>query len=160
VAEAFARRWPFAADLAALEWALVEVFDAPDAPLLERSALAALQPDDWPGLRFSLAPAQRLLDLAWPVQRLRDAWSADLPLPTIGACATCVLVYRREDAALQRALPAAEARALRLIREQCDFAAICAGVAELVGDAEAAPQVLGMLERWLADGILAQPAFD
>jgi hypothetical protein len=161
VAEAFARRWPFAADLAALEWALVDVFDAPDAPLLERAALAALRPEDWPGLRFALVPAQRLLELAWPVQQLRDAWSAERPLPAIEAGPTCVLVHRSADAVVQRALSAAEARALRLLGEGCDFAALCAGVAEEVGDAEGAQRVLEMLERWLADGILAaQPVPD
>ena len=56
VAEVFARRWPFAADLALLEWALVDVFDAVDAPVLERAALAEIPAQRWPELRFALVP--------------------------------------------------------------------------------------------------------
>jgi hypothetical protein len=155
IAEPFARRWSFAADLAALEWALVEVFDAPDAPLLSRAALAAVQPDAWPALRFALAPAHRMLSLAWPVGLIREAWSAGLPLPAPEARPTRVLVYRSGDAPYQRSLSSAEARALQLVADRRDFAAICAGVADELGEERAAPQLLEWLERWLADGILA-----
>lgn len=64
---------PVAAALSTLEWAIVEAFDAADAPALDAARLAAIPAEDWPGLRVRLAPAVRLLELARPVAALREA---------------------------------------------------------------------------------------
>ncbi|HEX5066802.1 MAG TPA: putative DNA-binding domain-containing protein, partial [Myxococcota bacterium] len=69
----FRRRWPWCADLARLETAILDAFDAEDAPLLAREALAATPPDDWAALRLRLAPCVRVLRLAWPVVEMREA---------------------------------------------------------------------------------------
>lgn len=58
-------------DMARLEWAYVEAFDAPDAPPLDPSKLAAIPPESWPEARLVLDPAVRLLTLSYPVARLR-----------------------------------------------------------------------------------------
>ncbi|HKQ97788.1 MAG TPA: DNA-binding domain-containing protein [Candidatus Polarisedimenticolia bacterium] len=51
------------ADLARLEWARADIFDAADAPVLTRADLAKLPPDDAGDLRVALVPAYRLLRL-------------------------------------------------------------------------------------------------
>src|SRR6266850_3934799 len=48
---------PFLSDLARLEWARGEVFDAPDAEPLRLEHLHGFSPDEWPALRFQLIPA-------------------------------------------------------------------------------------------------------
>jgi hypothetical protein len=154
IGEPFRRRCPFAADLAALEWAITDVFDAPDAPVLERSKLAAVPPDRWQELRFELGSALRLLLLDWPVHRVREAWDSDLPLPPLDPASTRVLVYRRGDEVLHRGVSDAEARALQCMREGAELAAVCARVAEITSEEDAPARVHAMLERWLADGIL------
>lgn len=158
VVEPFVRRWPFAADLAALEWARVDVFDAPDAVTLERAALARVRPEDWAGLRFALVPAHRLLSLAWPVHRIREAWSAGVALPEIESSSTALLVHRREERVHQRPLSSLEAGALALVRDGQDFATICAAVAEATSETATATLVLEMLEHWIAEGVLAAHA--
>lgn len=155
VAEPFSRRWPFAADLAALEWAIVDVFDAPDTPLVSRETLAAVPPEEWGELRFELITAHRLLRLAWPVQRMREAWDVDRALPEIERAATTLLVHRHGEDVAYRPVSALEADALALLAEGRDFGAVCARVAAASGEAEGPPRALGLLERWLADGILA-----
>jgi hypothetical protein len=52
---------PDLAELCALEWARIEVFDAPPAELLSPASLAPLAEHDWPELELQLIPAQRLL---------------------------------------------------------------------------------------------------
>lgn len=158
VAEPFARRWPFAADLAALEWALVDVFDACDAAILDRVALSVVAPECWAALRFALVPAHRILSPAWPVHRIRDAWSSGALLPELEAGPTEILVYRHDDAVFQRALSELEARTLALVRDGQDLGTVCAIVAEGTDDASAAGSVVAFLERWLADGLLAAPS--
>ncbi|MEX2206440.1 MAG: DNA-binding domain-containing protein [Myxococcota bacterium] len=155
VAEPFSRRWPFASDLAALEWALVDVFDARDATVLDRAALAAVAPEDWAGLRFALVPAHCILSLAWPVHRVRDAWSSGAPLPELESRPTRVLVHRHAEAVLQRTLSLTEAHALERVRGGQAFGTVCAGVLEQTGDEDAAGSVIALLERWLAEGLLA-----
>lgn len=59
------------ADMARLEWAHVEVFDAPDVPPLDPKKLAAVPEDAWEGARLVPDPALRLLRLEYPVIPLR-----------------------------------------------------------------------------------------
>jgi hypothetical protein len=58
-------------DMARLEWAYVEVFDAADAPPLSPEKLAIFQERDWERVRLVLSPALRLLRVAYPVVELR-----------------------------------------------------------------------------------------
>ncbi len=155
VAEPFSRRWPFAADLAELEWALVDVFDVPDAPPLQRAALAGLSPDAWSELRFALVPAHRLLALEWPVQRIRDAASAGDPIPSLEPCASKLLIHRREELVFKRTLSDTELVALERIRAGHDFGSVCAAVAERIGEGAAAGFTLACLEVWLSEGLIA-----
>ena len=154
-AEPFRVRWPFAPDLAALEWALTDLFDASDSPVLGRESLAAVPQERWGGLRFRLGDAHRVLALSWPVGELREAWSAEQPLPALALRPTRVLVYRREERVFQRALPALEARALELVRAGADLEALCGTVADEIGDAGAVEHAVSLLDRWLAEHLLA-----
>ncbi len=131
-AELFRERWPTCIDLAALDWAIADVFDAPDSPVLERAALAAIPAGDWPTLRFTLVAAQRRISFA----------------------SKETLVQRTRERVHHRALEPAEARALATVEAGDDFAAVCAAVEAAYGDDPAA-QVLGFLERWLADELLS-----
>jgi hypothetical protein len=144
----FRERWPFAPDLAALEWAIADVFDAADRPVLARAALAALPAEAWPALRFELIAALRLLTLDWPVERLRGAHDGGEPLPALAPEPTTVLVWRRDERVRWRALPDAEARAFAALAAGEDFASVCAHL-------DSAPEALALLERWLADGVLS-----
>ncbi len=155
MAEFFRSRWPFAADLAALEWAIVDLFDAPDSPVLTRESLAGVAPERWGGLRFRLTRAERVLVLDWPVTELREAWAADRAAPALERRAMRVLVHRRAEEVRYRSLTALEARALELVRAGGDFASICGALAEEIGAAGAAAQSVQLLERWLADHLLS-----
>lgn len=162
VAGFFRERWPFAADLAALEWALVEVFDAPDAPVLERERLARLPAEAWNGLRLALVPAHRRLRLDWPVDRLRtttpsDADATPSPASAFEATPTQLLIHRRAERTFFRALEPLEASALDAFAAGLDFGSVCVQIAEVVGEEAAPAALLGLLERWLAEGCLVDP---
>ena len=59
------------ADMARLEWAHVEVFDAEDVPPLDPTKLAAVPEDAWEGARLVPDPGLRLLRFEYPVIPLR-----------------------------------------------------------------------------------------
>jgi hypothetical protein len=71
--------------MARLEWAYVEIFDAPDVPSLDGEKLASIPDDAWPEARIVLAPAVALLEVRYPVadlrRKLREETSEPVPIP-------------------------------------------------------------------------------
>jgi hypothetical protein len=151
-------RTPWAADLAALEWAITDAFDAADAPALTRADLAALAPERWAELALAPLPGARLLALAWPVRALREARDADatLPLASLAPCAERVLVWRRDEQVLHRAVGEDEGPLLALAMAGVRFGALCERAADARGEADGAAFAASALASWVADGVLAR----
>lgn len=139
---------PFLADLARLEWARLEVFDAPDAVPLTLDALRTLRPERWPSLRFSPIQALAVLTTNWPVHRVWDSGETD-PLPTLGRARTTLRVWRQGFVVFHSVMDELEARALGRLCEGQTFAAICE-------DAASAEEAGALLLRWIEDGIIAR----
>jgi hypothetical protein len=155
-AGAFRRRAPCAPDLAALEAALLDAFDAPDAPVLTREALGALPPERWAGLRLAFAPGVRLLRLAWPVVRLVAARERGEPLPAIDPRFADTLVWRSGERVLRREPGADEAEALAAAIAGEPFGAVCERVADRSGEAEAPVLAASWLAGWVEAGLGAR----
>jgi hypothetical protein len=140
---------PWAADLAALEWARVEVFDAADATPVRPADLGTVAPDDWAGLRFTAIPALALVETAWPVQRAWGDPSAALtPEPTV------IRVWRQDQLVSHCAVDASEHEALRRLLAGEPFGVICEAFADLDGE-EAGAAAGALLLRWIEDGLIA-----
>jgi hypothetical protein len=153
----FRRRWPFAGDLAQLEWALVDAFDAPDASPLTAPELAKLPPADWEALVLPLHPSAALLHLEHPVHHLREAFEADGELPTApGPEATTALVWRRAERVLFRALAPLEAELLERASRGAPFGALCQRLAESEGESEAPVRAASLLAAWVEAGLIAR----
>jgi hypothetical protein len=160
-AEIFARRCPYAADLARLEWAIAEAFTARDSRELAREELVAVPPDAWSDLRFETSASLRLLDCAWPVHAVRERFESELDgaawsePPALAAEPTPIRVWRRGDQVRHVRISALELEALAGVRAGEPFSALCERVGEGVGDADAAARAAGFLAAWIADGVLA-----
>ena len=178
------RSFPFLADLARLEWARIEMFDAADAEVLTREAAAAAGPD----LHLALVPATTLLPLEWNVapiwRRLEHAASHDdgggsnsaavtgdaqeefaapLSVDRPEQQKTSILVWRQGFAVYHRTLPPTESHCLELaLRDGVSLPDLC----EILMGGEAGPDtqvamqtVAGLLGRWLQDGLVVKPGF-
>jgi hypothetical protein len=66
------RSLPFLADVAQLEWFWGEAYLAADDDPVSPEQIAALSPDDYPGLCLTLRASVRLLESPWPVVAIRD----------------------------------------------------------------------------------------
>jgi len=86
----------FCHDLARLELAVTEVFDAPETPPLAEAMVAAVPSEAWPQARLTPVAAFRCLALGYPVVDYLDALKADRP-PRSGTRRrnTWVVVFRR-----------------------------------------------------------------
>jgi hypothetical protein len=86
----------FAADLASLEWAIVEVIHAPTGPRLTVAKLAQMPAEAWAEARLDVTPAFRLVRAEFPVntffQAFRDGSCPAIPAPIASSTA----VYRSE----------------------------------------------------------------
>jgi hypothetical protein len=151
------RRLPFAPDLARLEWALVEAFDAADAPVLARETLEQLPAERWAELRFVLQPALRRLAARFPVERLRlahDRGGAELLLE-LAPQPTQLCVWRAQERVFYRALAVDEAEALALAADGASFGELCELLAAHMPESEAPLRAASLLERWRTDEWLA-----
>jgi hypothetical protein len=85
-------------DMARLELAYIEVFDAPDVPPLAPERLAAIPEDAFEHARLVISPAVRLLSLRYPVANLRRQLRAesDEPVAIPEPSAVDLVVYRRD----------------------------------------------------------------
>lgn len=147
------RRW--LAPLAELEWSILDAFDAADSRLIDAADLEALSPEDWAEIRFVATPSVRLLELGWQVDDVWDRAQRGEPPGEAGAAASALLVWRQNLRVYHRPLEELERDCLRLLLRGEPFADWCEHAAGLVGDEQAAEAVVGVLQRWLADGVLA-----
>ena len=145
---------PYLADLAVLEWGILDAFDAPDAQALDVAALAAVPPQTWPDLRFTLTPSLRLLEVGWPVHEIwRQAQAGEVPIDPQPA-PTPMRVWRQEWRVFHRQMDAAEAVALRAVLEGAAFAEVCEHIAAFDSDVASAERAVALLSQWLGDGLL------
>lgn len=148
-------------DLASLEWAIVQAFDAADAEILGRDELAAIDPSRWVDLRFSFQPALARLDLDFPAHRLRRLWDDDCSIETaISELESLepglhpLLVWRTDERVSYRGLEPIEATGIDIARAGETFGSLCEHLASEVGDGEAPNRAATLLTRWQADGLI------
>jgi hypothetical protein len=138
------------ADLAELEWARIEVFDAPDAECVTIEDFISVPADAWPTLHFSAIHAIKTLRAQYPVHHL---WSGGKSLE-VTAAETSLRVWRADDCRVFHALmDKHESTAIQKMIWGEPFAAICETFADLP-EAEAAQESAALLLRWIEDGII------
>ena len=152
---------PALADLASMDWALRAAFDAANADVCRTEDLAAILPQDWPQMRFTLHPSVNLLELNWRIGPIWHALNQDADAVTEqpDALDHTLLVWRQELECKWRSLEIAEALALRAVVRGESFAEICEVLAALDSDlTESDPSMLAasLLSQWLSDGLLVK----
>jgi hypothetical protein len=104
----------FGADLARLEWALVDAIHAAPAAPISPERIAAVPAEAWAGARLRAAPSVRLLRFDHPVdayyQAFRDGRAACVAVEP-----SATLVHRREWVVWRRALTAPMASVLEAL---------------------------------------------
>jgi hypothetical protein len=147
------------ADLARLEWARHDVFDAADAEPLTMEALRATAPEAFAALPLRTFPALALVPARFSVEQIwqdvsdGNAWSAPDESPRVLA------VWRTGvSEVLHRALEPLEAEALSRVVSSGDlrFGHLCDWlVARAADEQQAAQAAFQLLAQWATDGILA-----
>ena len=148
---------PELAELAGLECALNDAFDAADAPPLAFADLAAVPPEAWEALRFTPHPSALRLDMTTNASAI---WSALAdgeapPEATALAAPERLIVWRAEVTPLVRPMPDEEAMMWDEAGRGVPFGVLCAMVATRDDPATAPARAAGWLQGWIAAGLLA-----
>ena len=163
------------ADLARLEWARTDVFDAADDVALSLDVVRAWPVDRFAELPLRLIGAHRRLEVGHPVAALWDAIgpgpasgqgaTPPEPIPDLdGAAAAAgradrqsLLIWRQGVAIFHRAVDDAERAALDQIAAGTTFGLVCDALLEARPPEEATAQAFAWLSGWTGDELIAAP---
>lgn len=158
--ECVARAHPEFAELAVLERALANAFDASDSPLLTLQDLADVPPERWSDLVFRPHPSAARLDEAHNTLAIWSALKEDAtpPPPCREADIVHLLVWRRDGRATVRRLGPEEAMLWDEAARGVPFGQLCE-LAAVFDDLDKAPvRVAGTLRGWLESGLVTKTA--
>jgi len=160
-------RHPALADLARVEWAREDIFDATDQATLALETVRGWPPERFGEIPLRLVTAHRVLRLARPVAALWDAIGpaaeisradsldeAAAAAATTAAGGETLLIWRQGIAVFHRAVDAAEAAALDRVADGTTFGAICEMLSHSRPEQEAVAQAFTWLSTWTADELL------
>ena len=157
VADSDAGAHPEVAELARLDWAMRQAFDAADAEVLTLAHLGRIAPEDWDAAVLPTQPAMQMLNLAHNTLSLWHALDQDQPVPEAVRLdePMDVLVWRREERPHFRSVTPTEALGLRSLQAGQSFGELCAALAPHGADeAEATQAAAALLRRCVEDGVL------
>jgi len=161
------RQCPVLADLARLEWARADIFDAADARPVAREDLARLPQEMAGEARFLLVPACVLLRLEHDAARLwtelkeraasrAAAHGEEAPLPLYPPRRTAVRVWRQGFVVHHRTIDSDEADALEQLRDGEPLGRIAQRLAAGRSAGQATERFGRMFQGWIDDGLLAE----
>jgi hypothetical protein len=150
----FAERWPFVAELARLERAVIDVFHAADAPALGVEALRAIPSEEWPAVKLRAHPAVEIVHSEWQIVDLLDMVEHGRKWTDPEHEEASVLVWRQNALVHYRSLEPVERDALVLVSKGASFAYVCEAVAASAEEPNHVGLIGRLMARWLADGII------
>jgi len=152
----FYSKHPVLSDLAALEKALNNAFDAVEAPVVGVADMAAFAPEAWAGLIFKPHPSAERLDLSTNAAAVWLALKADedppepLSLDEPGR----LLVWRQDVAPVFHQLSAEAAMMWDEAASGIPFGVLCSMLATYDDPDGAATRGAGYLHGWVTAGLL------
>ncbi len=157
------REEPVLADLAALEWAVLHAFDAPDAPALTAAGLEGIPAEEWLELRLALHPSVSLLALETNASEIWLALRRRNPIPAPAPRRDWLVVWRGGSGPQVEPISAGCHAFLAAFARGSSFGSACEAVAELA-DADDVPRLAAeslhraLAREWLGAAILAAHA--
>jgi hypothetical protein len=149
----------FAADMAALEWAIVEVIHGASSEHLTLEMLGSVPIDAWPGARLVANTALRLLRFEYPVNGYLQAFrnGDQPPLPEASASGTVVFRTGPSLSRMDLTPPMQAALAGLIAGETLEVALRRAepGLEGLTED-EVSQRVMGWFQEWVSSGLFSR----
>jgi hypothetical protein len=146
---------PAMIDLARMEWALRNAFDAAPATPLRSEELAAVPAPDWADLQFVLHPSVQLLDLQWAVGPIWHALkSGQTEMEPPAALDHHMLVWRLGMNTQWKSLAQVEADFVNGLIAHRTFGQQCESLAAHMGEEQAASTAVALISDLLKAGAI------
>ncbi len=142
----------FLGDLASLEWSLVDILHAEDAPPLPVDELTKLAPELWNEARFLPSPTFRLCRFDFPVNDFFQAFKDDLTPEEPEPASQSLAVYRRGFTLWRMVLASPMAHLLRSLVEGVPLGRALSDVEALSTDPLAPSEVMAWFSAWVQGG--------
>lgn len=150
---------PALLDLARMEWALRNAFDAAPVALLTPASLAAVPAQEWADLRFELHPSVQLLGMQWAVGPVWHAVKSGLEdVAPPDALPHHMLVWRWGMKTQWKSLTQTEAEFVQCLLAGKPFGQVCEALALRVGAEHAAPTAVSLLSQLLGTDAITELA--
>jgi Putative DNA-binding domain len=148
--------YPVLTDLAALERALNDAFDATEGPVVDLSEMAEFSPDSWPDLEFAPHPSAARLDLGTNASAVWLALKNDEPPPDAKLVEepSRLLIWRQDTTPMFRELSTEEAMMWDEAAKGIPFGVLCEMLATYDDPDGAAARGAGYLHGWITSGLL------
>jgi hypothetical protein len=148
--------YPVVADLAALEKALNDAFDAADAPVLALADMAGFAPERWNDLTFQVHPSAVRLDVSTNASAIWLALKKDETPPDAITLEqpSRLLIWRRDVTPVFRELSVEEAMMWDEAASGIAFGVLCTMLATYDDPEGAAARGAGYLHGWVTAGLL------
>ncbi|GEO01508.1 DUF2063 domain-containing protein [Novosphingobium sediminis] len=145
---------PEVGEIALIDWTVGEVFVGPDAEALQPEALAVA---DWETARIHAVPSLQVLPIRTNADAIWQALATEETPPgaELAEPGTALLVWRQGLEPVFRRAEAHECDMLAWSATGEGFAAICARLADTLGEEAAVTTAGTLLGRWLAEGVVA-----
>ncbi|MCX8072458.1 MAG: DNA-binding domain-containing protein [Candidatus Binatia bacterium] len=143
--------WPWLADLAELEWAVVEAFDAADRPPAGEAELARVPAEVWGQCTLLWHPSLRVLACGYPVHLPWQRWQNDEEPGEVSAAQTWLRIWRRDERVFVTAVSQEEAH---ILKEQESLGALAERLAAQWGEEAVAQRLATWLAEWVQAGIV------
>ncbi|MEZ5870687.1 MAG: DNA-binding domain-containing protein [Nitratireductor sp.] len=149
---------PSLAEIAALERAIEDVFDATDSAVATLADLQAIDPQAVESLRVIPIPAMELVRFATNGYDIFLALKQETVPSTLAhpGETTTVLVWRADETSRFRKLGAEEAMLFTEVAKGSSFATLCEMAAFMDGAETAAARVASYLVEWLNSGLVSR----
>jgi hypothetical protein len=144
-------RHEFLLDLARLELALSEIFDAEESAPLSAEAVAAVAPEAWETARLIPVTAFRLMSFRYPVSEYLGGVDEENPFPALRRKNTWVVAYRRDYRLHRLNLPRPAFELLQSL-----VAGETVGAAVRKRRAVNQEQLFEWFREWMAEGLFAK----
>lgn len=143
----------FLAEMAALEQAMVQVFDEEESPLASVEQLADLPPEKWADAVFRPVKALRLRAFSYPVNAILQAVKEERETPAIKKSQTYVAVYRKNYSVWRMGLTRVQYRIIKLLTEGKTVLEVLSKAAKGDSDvATLAAQLRVWFKEWFQEG--------
>ena len=148
----------FLHDLARLELAVSDVFDAPESPTLRPEDVATIEPDAWVGATLAPTAALRVLAFTHPVAEALSAAKKGQPVQRVRRRAAWVALYRKNYTVMRLDLTRPEHDLLAALVSGVPLGLALEEATTSLKASERPDRVFGWFRTWIAQGLFSRVA--